>query len=383
MKTNRNVCIMAAWLLMAAGGSVPVSASNNYLADYAVDTIAGSNTLDYRVMVIYSDGTSSDVTDSATVDYSAAGLCSAASGVITGKDYGDVTLTFGYKGVTDELPLIVQNVTAARSVASIAFTPETISLPLNGRTTFTANAVYKDGHTEDITTAAKFYSSNSNIIRVNADSVIAVACGTAKVKVLYRGLLGSTVIGLLPVTVNYNDPYTKTEAESFSSQSGVECETLTGTDKNVAFIENSDWVQYDGMDFGSNGASSFTITAATPVSGGSVKVYVGSNLVGTCTIGNTGSWTTWKSFTCKINGATGAKSLRLVFSGGSGYLFNINSWFFTEATTGVDDVPAETGNVNVYTTNGIMVRRNISRDNWKQGLKQGLYIVGDKKESTE
>ena len=43
----------------------------------------------------------------------------------------------------------------------------------------------------------------------------------------------------------------------------------------------------------------------------------------------TGGWQTWTNVTCPVTGATGTHDLYLRFTGGSGYLFNMNWWQFT------------------------------------------------------
>ncbi len=43
----------------------------------------------------------------------------------------------------------------------------------------------------------------------------------------------------------------------------------------------------------------------------------------------TGGWQTWTTVTCPVSGATGTHDLYLRFTGGSGYLFNVNWWQFT------------------------------------------------------
>jgi hypothetical protein len=47
----------------------------------------------------------------------------------------------------------------------------------------------------------------------------------------------------------------------------------------------------------------------------------------------TGGWQTWTSVTCPVGGATGTQDLYLRFTGGSGYLFNIDWWRFTPAAS--------------------------------------------------
>ncbi|MGO4428256.1 carbohydrate-binding protein, partial [Streptomyces sp. MCAF7] len=48
-----------------------------------------------------------------------------------------------------------------------------------------------------------------------------------------------------------------------------------------------------------------------------------------CTVPNTGGWQTWTTVSCPVSGATGTQDLYLRFTGGSGYLVNVNWWQFT------------------------------------------------------
>jgi hypothetical protein len=361
-------------LLIIATVIMPLKAlSIDTYQDYALDTITGKNTMTYHVTAIYSDGTEEDITSLSDVTYSTSGLCTATNGTITGLNYGKVNIGFTYNGETDNFPLIIENVEAERTVSSIAFSPSSLNLQIGQNASFTCNAIYKDGHQQDISSVGVFKADNANVIKLLGDSVISVGKGTANITVSYKGVYGSLVTGTLPVTVTYLNPYVKNEAENYTAQSGVQCETLTATDKNVAFIENRNWVEYEGMDFGDNGPSAFSIIAATPNSGGYVRVYANDVLIATCPVTNSGGWSTWKAYRCKTNKVTGVNKIRLVFTGGSGYLFNINSWIFTEETSGINNINADTEDKSYYTTSGINAGTSA------KALPKGIYIHSKRK----
>lgn len=373
---DRNNCFVQKAILTivaAVSTSAGLFAAETTYQDYALDTISGRNIMKYHVTAIYSDGTEEDITSSATISYSKEGLCTAKDGFITGKNYGTVDLNFSYGDESDNLSLLVENVEAERTVSSIVFTPSSLNLQIGENTSFTCKAVYKDGHQTDITKSGSFLSDNKKVISVVGDSIISIGKGSANVTVSYQGALGSAVTGMLPVSVIYRDPYKKNEAESFTAQSGVECENLSEADKDVAFIENNDWVEYEGMDFGDNGPATFAISVATPNSGGYIKVYANGVLSGTCAITSTGSWTTWKTFICKMKDVKGVNTLRLVFSGGSGYLFNVNSWYFTEVVSAISSVLIDSKTSPYYTLMG--VDRGPSADK----LPSGVYIHSGRK----
>ncbi|HEX2927999.1 MAG TPA: carbohydrate-binding protein [Ruminiclostridium sp.] len=134
------------------------------------------------------------------------------------------------------------------------------------------------------------------------------------------------------------------EAESFSSQSGVQTETCNEGGQDVGYIENGDYAVYNNFDF-KNGVSSFKARVASGASGGNIEIRLDSitgPLVGTCPITATGDWQTWADATCNVSGASGIHNLYLKFTGGSGYLFNLN-WF---QFTGGGTPPVLKGDVN-------------------------------------
>lgn len=127
--------------------------------------------------------------------------------------------------------------------------------------------------------------------------------------------------------------YATIEAESYNSQSGIATEASGEGGENVGFIQNGDWIAFSNVDFGSIGAASFTARAATTASG-TIKIMldgVSGTQVGTCSITNTGGWQTYANFTSSVSNVSGTHDVYLVFEGGSGYLFNLNYFSFTEA----------------------------------------------------
>ncbi|HEX8866474.1 MAG TPA: carbohydrate-binding protein, partial [Lentzea sp.] len=112
--------------------------------------------------------------------------------------------------------------------------------------------------------------------------------------------------------------------------SGIETEVSSEGGMNVAFINNGDYLKVKNVAFG-NGATTFTARVSSPVSGSAVEVRTDSPtgpLAGRCTVPSTGGWQNWTTVSCTVNGLTGTRDLHLRFSGGNGYLLNINWWQF-------------------------------------------------------
>lgn len=127
------------------------------------------------------------------------------------------------------------------------------------------------------------------------------------------------------------NPYTRQEAETIGWETGIETQPSSEGGMNVGWIENGDWIKVKGVGFGA-GASSFSARVASATGGGRIEVRldgVSGPLAGTCTVPGSGGWQSWTTVSCATSGATGTRDLYLRFTGGSGYLFNVNWWQFT------------------------------------------------------
>ncbi|GIH50307.1 lectin [Microbispora rosea] len=127
------------------------------------------------------------------------------------------------------------------------------------------------------------------------------------------------------------NPYVRQEAETIAWESGVETEVSSEGGMNVGFIENGDYIKVKGVGFG-NGATSFSARVASGASGGKIELRRDSatgTLMGTCDVPGTGGWQNWTTVSCSVTGASGTHDLYLRFTGGSGYLMNVNWWQFS------------------------------------------------------
>ncbi len=130
--------------------------------------------------------------------------------------------------------------------------------------------------------------------------------------------------------LGYLNPFKRVEAETMSDNKGIETEVCNAGGMNVAFIDNSDYIMVEGVDFGS-GVSSFSASVASTKTGGSIEIRVGSTtgtLLGTLQVPNTGGNQTWQTVTTSVTQTTGVKNLYFVFKGNSASLFNFDHWSF-------------------------------------------------------
>ena len=164
-------------------------------------------------------------------------------------------------------------------------------------------------------------------------------------------LTGSAVVPTSGPTSGPSTAFTQNEAENFNDQSGVKNENCSEGGQNVGYIEDGDYVVYKDVNFGS-GVESFEARVASGAGGGNIEIRLDSiagPLVGTCPVTTTEDWQTWTTVKCDANGATGTHDLYLKFTGGEGYLFNVNWWKFNAAAS---PTPSPTGILGDINDNG-------------------------------
>jgi arabinoxylan arabinofuranohydrolase len=156
------------------------------------------------------------------------------------------------------------------------------------------------------------------------------------------------------------NPYVVNEAETMAQEYGINTEACTEGGRDVCNIENGDWIRVRGVDFGITGAASFDARVASATSGGNIEIRLDSatgKLVGTCAISGTGGWQTWTDVKCSVSGASGKHDLYLKFTGGSGYLFNLNWFTFSQDNSG------ELGDINsdgqIDALDSVLIKKHI------------------------
>ncbi len=124
------------------------------------------------------------------------------------------------------------------------------------------------------------------------------------------------------------NPYLRVEGETMAWGEGIEVEDSSEGGRALANIENGDFIKVESVDF-LTGALSFEARIASAGAGGSIELHVDAEdgpTIGTCTVSPTGGWQTWTTVSCDVSELSGVHDLFLVFSGGGGYLFNLD-WY--------------------------------------------------------
>jgi len=130
------------------------------------------------------------------------------------------------------------------------------------------------------------------------------------------------------------------EAEAFDAQQGIQ----VVDDSKVGYVENGDWIRFDAMQL--EGATGFDAMVSSDTSGGTIEIRAGApdgTLLGSVTVPSTGDWNTFIEVSTDITGTSNAMDIYLVFTGGGGFLFDLDMFrFTTDAGFSVSDrgVPA-------------------------------------------
>lgn len=131
--------------------------------------------------------------------------------------------------------------------------------------------------------------------------------------------------------------FERIEAEKYSSMSGIE---IVGSEENpsIGYVENGDYLVFLNVDFG-DGAKSVTLNAATPV-GAAIELYLDSMTdtpVAICRLSSTGGFPDYQLFSTDVTDASGTHDLYVKFTGGEGYLLDLDSFqFYTKSTAALE-----------------------------------------------
>jgi beta-glucanase (GH16 family) len=118
------------------------------------------------------------------------------------------------------------------------------------------------------------------------------------------------------------DAYSVIQAESFDASAGVQVETCAEGGQDVGWIGNGDWLQFNGVNFGTGGVRDFVARVASGAGGGvsgliEVRVDSRSNApIGSFALGSTGGWQNWQSIPGNVSGVTGTHTVYLTFTSG-------------------------------------------------------------------
>ncbi|MGW6277717.1 ThuA domain-containing protein [Kribbella sp. NPDC055071] len=123
-------------------------------------------------------------------------------------------------------------------------------------------------------------------------------------------------------------PVTQVEGEAFTSQSGVQVAGHNGASggATLGYIDNGDWAGYSQVNL--TGKTGFSARISSGGAGGTIRIRSGSAtgpVLGTVAVPVTGGWENFQTVSTTLT-AAGTGPLFLTFSGGSGSLFDIDTF---------------------------------------------------------
>lgn len=127
---------------------------------------------------------------------------------------------------------------------------------------------------------------------------------------------------------------TTIQAENFSAMSGVQTEGTTdaGGGLNVGWIDNGDWMAYNGINIPSSGSYLIEYRVASP-SGGALSLDLngGATVLGSLNVPATGGWQNWTTASHTVNINAGTYNFGIFAQAGG---WNINWWRITRLSGG-------------------------------------------------
>ncbi|MFI6297180.1 carbohydrate-binding protein [Nonomuraea sp. NPDC050790] len=157
--------------------------------------------------------------------------------------------------------------------------------------------------------------------------------GTTKLFLVFKGPTGQGNlfdVDAFTFSASTAQP-TTAEGESFTSTGGVQIANHPPASggRTAGYIENGDWAGYGAV--GTAGARGFQARISSAGAGGTIQVRSGSQtgtLLGSVAVPNTGGWENFQNVSTTLTG-TASGPLFLVFTGGGGFLFDVDTFTIT------------------------------------------------------
>lgn len=183
-------------IIVFKGSKVRVKQNNNPLVAIDIEpenpTIAKDFTVQFTAIGIFSDGTTQDITSRVKWTSSNSSVATISSkGLATGISAGTTEIKASLLGITDSVTLTVTNAT----LVSIDVTPVDPVLAKDFTLQFTAEGIFSDNTTEDLTHEVTWSSSDSSVATISQDGIATgLAAGTTQIEAATHGVTGLTTL---------------------------------------------------------------------------------------------------------------------------------------------------------------------------------------------
>lgn len=170
-------------------------------------SIANGTTEQFKATATFSDGTSQDVTQSATWVSSNTAAASISNttgsvGFATSTGIGTSTISASFSNQTGSSTLTV----TGALVTAISVTPANVSIAKGSTQQYVATATFNDGTTQDVTTSATWGSSNPAVASISSAQgsdglASALSTGSATISANYGGAAGAAALQVTAATL--------------------------------------------------------------------------------------------------------------------------------------------------------------------------------------
>ena len=170
-----------------------------------LNSVAKGQNLALTATAIYSDGTSSNVTNSVTWVPSAANIATVtAEGVLIGEDIGNTQVSAIKDGIVSNT--ISVTVTAA-VITDITVTPSIVSVAKGQKQALIAIATYSDHTSSNVSSSVTWLSMDMNVATVSPEGELTgIDIGTTNITAIKKGITSNTVnVNVTPAA--YESPH--------------------------------------------------------------------------------------------------------------------------------------------------------------------------------
>jgi hypothetical protein len=193
-------------------------------------SIYATDTQQFSATATYIDGSTADVTSTATWASATSSIATVSlGGLATGVAAGTTTISATLSGIAGSAALTVKTKTAT----SIAVSPSSVSIYSGTTKQFNAIATYNDGTTATVTSTATWTSSDTTVSTINASGLaVGVAAGSSTVTATLGTLKGTAALSVVPANnvSGANIPLWHFDAQ----RSGLNAGEFTLTTTNVS-----------------------------------------------------------------------------------------------------------------------------------------------------
>jgi serine protease len=192
-----------------AGGPEPPPTLSSIAVTPATASLEVGDTQQYTATGTYSNGSTQDITATVTWDSSNTAVAPIDSvGLATSIGAGTTSITATLDSVTSGPATLTVTGAPSPTLSSIAATPATASLEVDGTQQYTATGTYSDGSTQDLTASVTWDSSDIAVATIDAAGLATgVSAGTTSI----TATLDSVTSG--PATLTVTSPSTPGEIQ--------------------------------------------------------------------------------------------------------------------------------------------------------------------------